>query len=78
MHKDIKLGKYKHYKGKTCEVIGTANHSEPLEQLVVYIDLSDSKEFGKNAMWVRPLEIFKEEIEVNGEMVPRFKYITSK
>ncbi|PJA48890.1 MAG: hypothetical protein CO170_01235, partial [candidate division SR1 bacterium CG_4_9_14_3_um_filter_40_9] len=32
----MKLGKYRHYKGSICEVIGIAKHSETLEDMVVY------------------------------------------
>ena len=32
----LKLGKYRHYKGKEYDVIGVATHSETLEELVVY------------------------------------------
>lgn len=32
----IKLGNYRHYKGKEYEVIGVARHSETLEAMVVY------------------------------------------
>ncbi len=71
----MKLGKYKHYKGKFYEVIGTARHSETLEELVVYRALYNSKEFGKNALWVRPKKMFLETVKVNGREVPRFKHI---
>lgn len=71
---DIKLGKYRHYKGKFYEVVGVAKHSETLDDLVVYRALYDSPEFGKNALWVRPLKMFLEEIYVKGEKVPRFKF----
>ncbi|GIW62594.1 MAG: hypothetical protein KatS3mg090_0420 [Patescibacteria group bacterium] len=71
----LKPGIYRHYKGKFYEVIGIARHSETLEPLVVYRALYDSKEFGKNALWVRPLKMFLEEVEVNGKKVKRFEKI---
>ena len=70
-----KPGKYQHYKGKFYEVIGVANHSETLEELVVYRALHDSKEFGKNSLWVRPKKMFFEYVNVDGKEVPRFKYV---
>lgn len=65
-------GTYRHYKGKLHEVIGTARHSETLEELVVYRALYESDEFGPNALWVRPLTMFREDVEQNGTRVPRF------
>ena len=66
----IKLGKYKHYKGKEYEVLGTAKHSETMEDLVVYKALYDN-----NELWVRPIEMFLEEVEIDGKKTPRFEYI---
>ena len=71
----VKLGKYQHYKGNYYEVIGVARHSETLEELVVYKTLYDSKDFGKNALWVRPLKMFLEKVEVDGRKMPRFKFV---
>ena len=71
----LKLGKYKHYKGKNYEVIGIARHSETLEELVVYRALYSSKEFGDNSLWIRPLSMFKEMVDFNGKKVPRFELI---
>ncbi len=71
----IKPGKYQHYKGKFYEVIGTAKHSETLEEFVVYKALYDSEEFGDSAIWVRPKKMFLETVNVDGKEVPRFKYI---
>lgn len=70
---EIKPGKYKHYKGKFYEVLGTARHSETLEEVVVYKALYTT-EFGDNSLWVRPAEMFLENIMVNDEQMPRFEY----
>ena len=74
MH-ELKLGKYKHFKGKNYEVIGMVHHSETLEELVLYKALYESHEFGENALWVRPKAMFLEDVLVNGNKVPRFQYI---
>ncbi|MFZ2225860.1 MAG: DUF1653 domain-containing protein [Candidatus Moraniibacteriota bacterium] len=74
----MKLGKYKHYKGKYYEVLGVAHHSETLEELVVYRALYDSKEFGENALWVRPKMMFLEKVMVDGKKVPRFEFVKYK
>jgi hypothetical protein len=71
----VKPGKYQHYKGKFYEVIGVARHSETLEELVVYKGLYDSPEFGKNPLWVRPLKMFMEKVEVDGKKLPRFRFV---
>ena len=54
---EIKLGKYRHFKGNEYEVIGIANHSETLERMVVYRAL-----YGEKEIWVRPAEMWNEEI----------------
>ena len=72
---EIKLGKYKHYKGNEYEVIGIARHSETLEELVVYRALYDVPEFGKNSLWVRPKKMFCDNVIVVGKEVPRFKFV---
>lgn len=66
----LTLGKYEHYKGKQYEVIGIAKHSETLEEVVVYKAL-----YGERRLWMRPLKMFLEEVEVNGKKMPRFKYV---
>ncbi len=71
----IKLGKYQHFKGKFYEVVGIARHSETLEEMVVYKALYESKEFGKDALWVRPKKMFLETTTLDGKEVPRFKYV---
>lgn len=73
--KNIKLGKYKHYRGDIYEVIGIAKNADTKEEFVVYRGLYDSKEFGKNPLWIRTLEKFLEPSMVNNKKVERFKYI---
>lgn len=76
--KTVKLGKYRHYKsGDLYEVIGTALHTETLEELVVYIALYHSEKFGNNCIWVRPKEMFLESVEYNGVTRKRFQFIES-
>ncbi|MCB1664982.1 MAG: DUF1653 domain-containing protein [Pseudomonadales bacterium] len=66
----IRTGTYRHYKDKLYEVIGVARHSETEELHVVYRPL-----YGDRALWIRPLAMFDETIEVNGQQVKRFIYI---
>lgn len=67
---DIKLGKYKHYKGNIYEVIYIGKHSETLEDVVIYKAL-----YGNNKIWVRPLKMWNETVIVDGKEVKRFEYI---
>jgi hypothetical protein len=66
----IKTGKYRHFKGNEYEVLGTAKHSETLEEFVVYKAL-----YGEGGIWVRPAKMWEETVEVNGEKIPRFQSI---
>lgn len=68
-------GKYRHYKGKFYQVIDTAIHSETLERMVVYRALYESKDFGKDQLWVRPEKMFSEKVIVEGKEVPRFQLV---
>jgi hypothetical protein len=61
-------GTYKHYKGNFYQVIGLATHSETEEMMVVYKPM-----YGKQDLWVRPLAMFTEEIEIQGKIVKRFE-----
>ena len=71
----ITPGTYQHYKGKLYQVIGVAHHSETLEEFVVYQALYNSPEFGNNSLWIRPLKMFEEEIEIDGQKFLRFTRI---
>lgn len=70
MHMDeIKIGRYRHFKGNEYQVIALAKHSETLEEYVVYQAL-----YGEKAMWIRPRAMFLETIERDGKIMPRFTY----
>ncbi len=73
----ITPGRYQHYKGQFYEVVGSATHSETLEELVVYRAMYTSKEFGENALWVRPLSMFTEHVFIEGKRLSRFKFIAT-
>lgn len=67
---EIKLGKYRHFKGNEYEVIGIARHSETLEEMVVYRAL-----YGDAGIWVRPAKMWNETVERDGKVFQRFTYI---
>ena len=67
---EIKLGRYRHFKGMEYEVIGVAKHSETLEPMVVYRAL-----YGEGGLWVRPAAMWQETVTRDGVTSPRFTYI---
>lgn len=68
----LTAGIYRHYKGQLYQVFHVATHSETAEKLVVYQCL-----YGDYSLWVRPLSMFLETIELNGVQHPRFSLIQS-
>lgn len=69
----ISLGVYRHFKGNFYEALAVAKHSETMEDMVVYRAL-----YGEGDIWVRPLSLWMEQVEQNGEKIPRFLYIGEK
>ena len=67
---DIQPGRYRHFKGNEYEVIGTARHSETLEEMVVYRAL-----YGDGGLWVRPAAMWNEAVERDGKIFQRFTRI---
>lgn len=67
---EIKPGKYRHFKGNLYEVIGVANHSETMEEMVVYRAL-----YGEHGLWVRPASMWEEVVDRDGYHGPRFQFI---
>lgn len=68
----IHPGRYRHYKGNEYTVVGTARHSETLEELVVY-----RQEYGEHGLWVRPKQMFSETVHVDERDLPRFQALGS-
>ena len=66
----IPRGRYRHYKGKFYEVIDVARHSETEEEFVVYRTL-----YGDFSLWIRPLAMFTEQVEIDGVKQPRFAFV---
>ena len=55
--REVKIGKYRHFKGKIITVLYLAKDSETLEDLVVYKHDEDDQ------IWVRPKEMFLSEVD---------------
>ncbi|NDY95901.1 DUF1653 domain-containing protein [Wenzhouxiangella limi] len=70
MKPSIQPGRYRHFKGGEYQVLDVARHSETEEWMVVYRPL-----YGDRALWVRPLELFTDHKQIEGQPVPRFKRI---
>ena len=67
----LQSGYYQHYKGAYYQVIDCARHSETEQWLVIYRALN-----GDFGLWARPLEMFTENVEIAGELLPRFLFIS--
>lgn len=75
----IQKGRYQHYKGQAYEVIDTVMHSETEEVLVLYRPLYNTKMQEEQGieLWVRPYDMFFENVETEQGSVPRFKYMNA-
>ena len=67
---EIKLGRYRHFKGGEYRVLYIAKHSETMEDMVVYQAL-----YGEGGIWVRPAAMWNETVTRDGETFRRFAYI---
>lgn len=72
-NESLQLGIYEHYKGNRYEVLGVAKHSETLGSFAVYRAL-----YGEHGLWIRPLDMFLETVDIDGSQVPRFKLIKER
>lgn len=66
---EIKIGRYRHFKGNEYEVLYVAKHSETLEPMVVYRAL-----YGEHGIWVRPASMWNEDVTRDGITKRRFLY----
>ncbi|MBO7184847.1 MAG: DUF1653 domain-containing protein [Oscillospiraceae bacterium] len=67
---ELKLGKYRHFKGGEYRLLGIATHSETMENMVVYQAL-----YGERGLWVRPAAMWTEIVDKEGYHGPRFVYV---
>ena len=63
---EIKIGKYRHFKGGEYEVLCVAKHSETQEEMVVYRAL-----YGEGEIWVRPLSMWNDTVTREGKTYRR-------
>ena len=68
---DIRIGKYKHYKGNYYQVIDFAIHSETMERMVLYKPL-----YGEDRLWVRPAKMWNEIVTLDGIERKRFEFVS--
>lgn len=74
---EVRLGKYRHFKGNDYEVLAVARDCDnPDKKIVVYRALYDSSEFGKDVIWYRSLEDFIGFKELESKTrVKRFEFL---
>ena len=71
----LQPGLYEHYKGNRYRVHFVAKWEEDMTPVVVYEALYDNP---RGPYFVRPLDVFLEEVEVDGVMKPRYRYLSAK
>lgn len=81
-HRYPDVGVYEHYKSapedrRYYQVLGIARHTETDEVLAVYIPLYVIPEHTGLRLQARPLDMFTESVEHNGQEMPRFRYVGS-
>ena len=67
-------GVYEHYKGKKYFVLGLSRDTETEELFVVYRPLYETD---WPHLWHRSATMFSENVNFNGNTVPRFKLIAA-
>jgi hypothetical protein len=72
----IENGLYKHYKGNMYKVVDIVLHTETSEWMVLYCSAKESNTHKEEVLFfVRPYEMFIEDVEIEGELFPRFTQV---
>ncbi len=66
----IKCAVYQHYKGNKYKVLEIATHTETMEQMVVYQDVSNPEK-----IWARPATMWCDDVVLDHKTVKRFTLI---
>ena len=69
-YENTPLGVWRHYKGGLYRLLSVGRHSETLEPVAVYQAL-----YGKKEIWVRPMSMWEEPVDLDGVSVARFTYL---
>lgn len=69
---DVEPGIYQHFRTrKQYKVVGVGLHTETNEQMVIYMPLYVCEQ----TFFIRPLAMFAETVEHEGQQVPRFSRV---
>ena len=66
-------GFYRHYKGRYYQLLAVVHHSEEDAPYALYRAL-----YGNFGLWVRPLQMFCENVSIDGEPVARFNFVSAE
>lgn len=74
------IGIYEHYKStpetrRYYQILGFARHTETNEIVVVYVPLYVIPEHPGLRLQVRPLDMFVEQVVIDGQTKPRFRFV---
>jgi hypothetical protein len=67
--KNLKPGRYRHYKGENYEVLGVGRNEAALEEVAIYRSVKNGE------LWTRPLIDFLATVHRDGYNGPRFIFI---
>ena len=70
--REISCGRYRHFKGNQYEVLCIGKHTETSEPMVIYKAL-----YGDGDVWIRPADMWNEEVNRDGKMFKRFSKVAN-